>query len=48
MKKYKIVMVRHGQSEWNKRNLFTGWFDCDLSEQGRMEAKIAGQAIKGI
>ncbi|GAB0087314.1 Phosphoglycerate mutase [Sergentomyia squamirostris] len=44
--KYKIVMVRHGESEWNQKNLFCGWFDADLSDKGRDEAKSAGQAIK--
>lgn len=42
----KLVLVRHGQSEWNKENKFTGWIDVDLSEQGRAEAKAAGQALK--
>jgi 2,3-bisphosphoglycerate-dependent phosphoglycerate mutase len=37
--------VRHGQSVWNKENLFTGWTDVDLSEQGRGEAKAAGQEL---
>jgi 2,3-bisphosphoglycerate-dependent phosphoglycerate mutase len=37
--------VRHGQSIWNQENLFTGWTDVDLSEQGRAEAKSAGQEI---
>lgn len=32
--KYKIVMVRHGESEWNEKNLFCGWFDANLSEKG--------------
>ncbi|XP_059610355.1 phosphoglycerate mutase 2 [Phlebotomus argentipes] len=44
--KYKIVMVRHGESEWNQKNLFCGWFDADLSDKGREEAKSAGKAIK--
>lgn len=48
MSKYKIVFVRHGESEWNKLNLFTGWYDCDLSEVGRLEAAAAGKAIKGM
>lgn len=43
---YKLVLVRHGQSQWNKKNLFTGWFDCDLSKQGEKEAEKAGQALK--
>jgi 2,3-bisphosphoglycerate-dependent phosphoglycerate mutase len=43
---YKLVLVRHGQSEWNKENRFTGWKDVDLSEQGREEAKLAGKLLK--
>ncbi|WP_337176234.1 2,3-diphosphoglycerate-dependent phosphoglycerate mutase [Paludisphaera sp.] len=42
----KIVLLRHGESIWNKENLFTGWYDVDLSEQGRVEAKRAGEALK--
>ncbi|MEQ9146225.1 MAG: 2,3-bisphosphoglycerate-dependent phosphoglycerate mutase [Parvibaculaceae bacterium] len=41
-----LVLVRHGQSEWNKKNLFTGWKDPDLTDQGRAEAKEAGEALK--
>lgn len=33
--KYKIVMVRHGESEWNQKNLFCGWFDASLSDKGK-------------
>ncbi|XP_059053414.1 phosphoglycerate mutase 1 [Achroia grisella] len=44
--KYKIVMIRHGESEWNQKNLFCGWFDADLSDKGREEALSAGQALK--
>ena len=36
MAKYQIVMIRHGESEWNKLNKFCGWFDADLSEQGKV------------
>lgn len=43
---YKIVMVRHGESEWNKLNKFCGWYDADLSEAGIAEAKKAGQDLK--
>lgn len=32
--KYKIVMVRHGESEWNQKNLFCGWYDANLSDKG--------------
>ncbi|CAM4097728.1 2,3-diphosphoglycerate-dependent phosphoglycerate mutase [Listeria booriae] len=42
----KLVLIRHGQSEWNKLNLFTGWHDVDLSEEGVEEAKRAGQLVK--
>ncbi|MEF3694783.1 MAG: 2,3-diphosphoglycerate-dependent phosphoglycerate mutase [Candidatus Cloacimonadota bacterium] len=43
---YQIVLVRHGESTWNKENLFTGWTDVDLSEKGLQEAKTAGQRLK--
>lgn len=41
----KLVLIRHGESEWNKLNLFTGWTDVDLSDKGREEAKAAGQML---
>ena len=41
----KLILVRHGQSVWNVENLFTGWHDVDLSEQGRQEAASAGREI---
>jgi 2,3-bisphosphoglycerate-dependent phosphoglycerate mutase len=41
-----LVLVRHGQSEWNLKNLFTGWKDPDLTEKGVAEAKAAGQQLK--
>lgn len=41
-----LVLVRHGQSEWNLKNLFTGWRDVDLTEQGVSEAKAAGKKLK--
>ncbi|WP_449414478.1 2,3-bisphosphoglycerate-dependent phosphoglycerate mutase [Ochrobactrum teleogrylli] len=41
-----LVLVRHGQSEWNLKNLFTGWRDPGLTEQGHAEAKAAGQRLK--
>jgi len=41
-----LVLLRHGESEWNKKNLFTGWTDVDLSETGMEEAKSAGQLLK--
>jgi len=43
--KYKIVMIRHGESEWNQLNKFCGWFDADLSEKGKAEAAAAGVAL---
>ncbi len=42
----RLVLLRHGQSEWNKKNQFTGWVDVDLAEQGVVEAKKAGQLLK--
>ena len=42
----KLVLVRHGESEWNKLNLFTGWTDVELSDKGRSEAATAGQLLK--
>jgi 2,3-bisphosphoglycerate-dependent phosphoglycerate mutase len=39
---HRLVLLRHGESEWNKLNLFTGWYDCDLTEVGRSEAAAAG------
>ena len=42
----KLVLVRHGESQWNKENRFTGWYDVDLSEKGVSEAKAAGKLLK--
>ena len=42
----KLVLLRHGQSIWNLENLFTGWIDVDLSEQGLLEAAEAGRLLK--
>ena len=42
----KVVLIRHGESEWNKLNIFTGWTDVDLSENGIKEAKNAGKVLK--
>ncbi|MWB97713.1 phosphoglyceromutase [Agromyces seonyuensis] len=42
---YTLVLLRHGNSEWNQKNLFTGWVDVRLSEQGRAEAKRAGELL---
>ena len=46
MKKRHLVLVRHGQSEWNAKNLFTGWKDPGLSDEGIKEASVAGSSIK--
>ena len=46
MKKSNLVLVRHGQSEWNKKNLFTGWKDPELNNQGIEEAIKAGKHLK--
>ena len=46
MKKRNLILVRHGQSEWNAKNLFTGWKDPGLTELGLQEAKMAGSLIK--
>ncbi|MFN0091846.1 MAG: 2,3-diphosphoglycerate-dependent phosphoglycerate mutase [Acidimicrobiales bacterium] len=40
-----LILLRHGESEWNARNLFTGWHDADLSEKGRDEARAGGRAM---
>ena len=42
----KLVLIRHGESEWNRLNLFTGWTDVDLSEKGHEEARAAGKLLK--
>jgi len=44
----KLVLCRHGQSDWNLKNLFTGWTDVDLTEKGVDEAKEAGQLLKEL
>ena len=43
-----LVLVRHGQSLWNKERRFTGWADIDLTEQGKSEAKYAGELIRKL
>lgn len=43
---YKLVLLRHGESTWNKENRFTGWTDVDLSDKGREEAAEAGRLLK--
>jgi len=42
----KLVLLRHGESEWNKKNLFTGWTDVDLTEKGKAEAEESGRILK--
>ncbi|WP_196480319.1 histidine phosphatase family protein, partial [Xanthomonas translucens] len=42
----KLVLLRHGQSQWNLDNRFTGWVDVDLTEQGRQEAAAAGRLLR--
>ena len=44
----KLIILRHGESEWNKLNLFTGWEDVSLSDQGKIEAKLAAFAIQNL
>ena len=46
MSTYKIVLVRHGESTWNKENRFTGWVDVDLAPNGLQEAEEAGDVLK--
>jgi 2,3-bisphosphoglycerate-dependent phosphoglycerate mutase len=41
-----LILIRHGESQWNLENRFTGWVDVELSEKGRKEAEIAGQKLK--
>jgi 2,3-bisphosphoglycerate-dependent phosphoglycerate mutase len=43
---FKVVLLRHGESTWNKENRFTGWTDVDLSDQGILEAEKAGELLK--
>jgi 2,3-bisphosphoglycerate-dependent phosphoglycerate mutase len=42
-----LVLLRHGESAWNRENRFTGWYDCGLSERGRAEAREAGRLLAG-
>ena len=44
----KLALVRHGQSEWNLENRFTGWWDADLTEKGVAEAKASGQMLNSV
>ena len=48
MKKRNLILVRHGQSEWNAKNLFTGWENPGLTETGKIEAKNAGDLINNL
>src|SRR6201997_2464782 len=43
---YKLVLLRHGESDWNRENRFTGWTDVDLSDKGRQEAQEAGVVLQ--
>jgi 2,3-bisphosphoglycerate-dependent phosphoglycerate mutase len=45
---YKVVLLRHGESDWNRENRFTGWTDVDLSDKGRLEAKMSGELLKSL
>jgi 2,3-bisphosphoglycerate-dependent phosphoglycerate mutase len=42
----KLVLLRHGESLWNKENRFTGWYDVDLSDRGRAEAEQSGRLLR--
>ena len=44
----KLILLRHGESQWNHENRFTGWVDIDLSETGIAQARAAGRKIAGI
>jgi 2,3-bisphosphoglycerate-dependent phosphoglycerate mutase len=44
---YRLVLLRHGESDWNAKNLFTGWVDVDLTDKGRAEAQTGGELIAG-
>ena len=46
MAPFKLVLLRHGESLWNKENKFTGWYDVDLSEKGTQEAAQSGVILK--
>src|SRR5262245_50575590 len=45
---YKVVLLRHGESDWNRENRFTGWTDVDLSDKGRLEAKTAAELLSSL
>src|ERR1019366_6662885 len=46
MSVHKLVLLRHGESQWNRENRFTGWADVDLTDTGRAEAAAAGELIR--
>ena len=48
MKNKNLILVRHGQSEWNQKNIFTGWENPELTQKGREEAKLAGILINNL
>ena len=48
MKKRNLILVRHGQSEWNAKDLFTGWENPGLTKEGYLEAERAGKLIKEL
>ena len=48
MKQRNLILVRHGQSEWNEKNLFTGWENPGLTNKGKLEAENAGRLIKNL
>ena len=48
MKNKNLILVRHGQSEWNQQNIFTGWENPGLTQKGREEAKLAGILINNL
>ena len=43
---YKLVLIRHGESQWNLENRFTGWHDVDLTDAGREQARAAGRTLR--
>ena len=45
---HRVVLLRHGESDWNRENRFTGWTDVDLSDKGRLEAKMAGELLTSL
>ena len=43
---YNLILLRHGESEWNQKNLFTGWVDVPLTDKGRAEGQRAGELLR--